>query len=133
MDLPDEDALDIDARHIGARHIDAGHVDPRDDIALVAAHDVKHMLSRSGLHEIVALARSVTENGSAHEVSGRRAHGRLTTSDRGTDSPRPGTRQAPGHRPGPGGQQGPAGRQGASGPNGSISPHGGSRFPMRGE
>lgn len=116
-----------------AQDDDAHNNDARDEIALVAAHDVKHMLSRSGLHEIVALARSVTENGSAHENSGHRMHGTLTSSDRGTDSPRAGTRQAPGARPGPGGQQGPATRQGPTGPTGSIGPHGGSRYPMRGE
>jgi hypothetical protein len=33
----------------------------RDSIAQVAAHDVRHMLSRSGLHEIVELARSVAD------------------------------------------------------------------------
>lgn len=118
---------------VDAQADDAHNNDARDEIAMVAAHDVKHMLSRSGLHEIVALARSVTENGSVHENSGRRAQGTLTGSDRGTESPRAGSRQSPGARPGPGAQQGPAGRQGPTGPNGSIAPHGGSRYPMRGE
>lgn len=121
MDAQDEDA-----------HTD----DLRDEIARVAAHDVKHMLSRSGLHEIVELARSVTENSPGQEFSGRRGGASLSTSDRtlsASDSPRPGTRQAPGARPGGGAQQGPAGRQGPGGPNGPVAPHGGSRYPMRGE
>jgi hypothetical protein len=89
----------VDARN-GHAHNDAAC----DEIALVAAHDVKHMLSRSGLHEIVQLARSVTES-----------------------------RQAPGPRPGPSGQQGSASRQGSRGPSGSVASHGGPRYQARGE
>jgi hypothetical protein len=118
---------------VDARDEDAHNNDARDEIARVAAHDVKHMLSRSGLHEIVELARSVTENSSAQEMPIRRGPGGLTTSDRTADCARAGTRQAPGARPGPSGQQGPASRQGPGGPNGSVAPHGGSRYPMRGE
>jgi len=91
---------------VDARDEDAHTDDARDEIARVAAHDVRHMLSRSGLHEIVELARSVTENNPAHETSGRRSSGA---------------------------QQGPASRQGPGGPNGSVAPHGSSRYPMRGE
>jgi hypothetical protein len=52
--------------------VDAQDENARDEIARVAAHDVKHMLSRSGLHEIVELARSVTENRRAQEMRGKK-------------------------------------------------------------